>query len=305
MERYIASSVINTGYHCQDNAKFRIICYHWILQTDPCGIMLSNVRTGIIHLTVILVSGVIPALLCQLTTKEPVHRYYHIRNFRYGKDPHVIRCNRGDSLHLTFSSDDTGHSFFLEEFDVDVKVSPAMEEVLVFSAENPSEKPYLTKELVLKTEFEGLAKYLVSRSQYRCHVWCGPLHAFEQGKLIIMPNTLLFFSLGALMGLILVWIFPLFRKSRKLPEKDGNYTGTDLFMKFNWLRKAVVSRWPQFILTVVALCFVYIVILTSLFGTKMSGRNLGVVLMWIVWLFLLIVVLTPIGGRIWCSICPL
>jgi ferredoxin len=45
--------------------------------------------------------------------------------------------------------------------------------------------------------------------------------------------------------------------------------------------------------------------MTSVFGTKVSGRNLGVVLMWMVWLFLLIVVLTPFGGRFWCTICPL
>jgi polyferredoxin len=49
----------------------------------------------------------------------------------------------------------------------------------------------------------------------------------------------------------------------------------------------------------------YVVILTCLFGTKMSGRNLGVLLMWAVWLFLLIALLTPFLGRIWCTICPL
>ena len=45
--------------------------------------------------------------------------------------------------------------------------------------------------------------------------------------------------------------------------------------------------------------------MTSVFGTKMSGRNLGVLLMWAVWLFLIIGVMTPLAGRIWCTICPL
>ncbi len=33
---------------------------------------------------------------------------------------------------------------------------------------------------------------------------------------------------------------------------------------------------------------IYIVILTSVLGTKVSGRNLGVLLMWAIWLFFLV-----------------
>ena len=267
---------------------------------------MEKARRGIIHLVIILASGLVPAFLIQFSQGEPVNRYYHIRNFRYGKDPYVIRCNRGDTLHFTFSSDDTGHSFFLEEFDVDVKVSPANNEVLVFGVEDPSARPYITEELVLVADFEGPARYLVSKSHYRCHVWCGPMHAFEQGKLVIMPNTLLSFSLGSLLAVIALWVVSLFRA----PVVEGRSgkedpRGADLLNKFPWFRKAWLSRWPQVVLMMLALCLIYVVIMTSLFGTKMSGRNLGVVLMWIVWLFLLIVVMTPLGGRVWCTICPL
>ena len=267
---------------------------------------MEKARRGIIHLVIILASGLVPAFLIQFSQGEPVNRYYHIRNFRYGKDPYVIRCNRGDTLHFTFSSDDTGHSFFLEEFDVDVKVSPANNEVLVFGVEDPSARPYITEELVLVADFEGPARYLVSKSHYRCHVWCGPMHAFEQGKLVIMPNTLLSFSLGSLLAVIVLWVVSLFRTS-VIGSNSGREDprGADLFLKFPWFRKAVLSRWPQVVLMILALCLIYVVIMTSLFGTKMSGRNLGVVLMWIVWLFLLIVVMTPLGGRVWCTICPL
>jgi hypothetical protein len=45
--------------------------------------------------------------------------------------------------------------------------------------------------------------------------------------------------------------------------------------------------------------------MASVFGTKVSGRNLGVLMMWAIWLFLLIAILTPFGGRIWCTVCPL
>ena len=265
-----------------------------------------KVRRNITHVFIVLLSGLLPAFLCQLSVKEPVHRYYHIRNFRYGKDPYVIRCNRGDTLHFTFSSDDTGHSFFLEEFDVDVKVSPAMKKVLVFSVRDPSERPVVTDELVLKAEFRGASKYLVSKCNYRCHVWCGPMHAIEQGKIIMMPNTLLWFSLGSLIGMIGIWLAGFFRIARNgYPSGDEKNKETDLFRRFPWLQKAAVNRWPQLIFTLLALCLIYVVIMTSVLGTKVSGRNLGEVLMWIVWLFLLIVVMTPLGGRVWCTVCPL
>ena len=267
---------------------------------------MKKVQRRIVHLSVILSFGLLPAIICQLFVKEPIDRYIHIRNFRYGKDPHVIRCNRGDRLHLTFSSDDTGHSFFLEEFDIDVKVSPANEEVTVFKTSDPAVKPEITKELTLTTEFPGLLNYLVSKSNYRCHVWCGPMHAFEQGKLIIMPNTLLCFSLGSLIAIVFLWLMSVYRKTNpRFINEDEKSDMKDIFKWSGFIRKATVSRWPQILLTILALGLIYIVIMTSIFGTKMSGRNLGVLLMWTVWLFLLITFLTPLGGRIWCTICPL
>ncbi|MDF1574766.1 MAG: hypothetical protein P1P86_06195 [Bacteroidales bacterium] len=131
---------------------------------------MSNAFLKIRNVTIVLILGLIPAIICQFFTREPVDRYIHIRNFRYGKDPAVIRCNRGDTLHLTFSSDDTGHSFFLEEFDIDLKVSPAVEEVTVFKTSDPSATPVITKELILVAGHPGILNYVISKSQYRCHV---------------------------------------------------------------------------------------------------------------------------------------
>jgi len=268
--------------------------------------MMKSPWRRIIQVLIILGFGLIPAILCQFTVREPVDRYIHVRNFRYGKDPHVIRCNRGDRLHLTFSSDDTGHSFFLEEFNIDVKVSPAVEEVTVFGIDDPTDKPLITKEVTLIAEFPGLLNFIVSKSNYRCHIWCGPMHAFEQGKLIILPNTLLCFSIGTLMGILSLWLLSMKRKTNPwLKAEEDRSDMKDIFKWSGFLRKIAISRWPQIIVTILALCLIYIVIMTSIFGTKMSGRNLGVLLMWAVWLFLLIAFMTPVGGRIWCTICPL
>jgi polyferredoxin len=267
---------------------------------------MERLSKSLLNFVVIIGFGLLPAIICQFFLPEPIDRYIHVTSFRYGKDPSVIRCNRGDRLHLTFSSDDTGHSFFLEEFDMDVKVNPASREVAVFKISDPTSKPVLTREVVFSAKHTGLFNFVVSKSNYRCHTWCGPMHAFEQGKLIILPNTSLIFSLGCLIGMLFLWWLGIFRndtRSRELmPEKSGY---RDLLKRSELLKKFVLSRWPQLILIFFGMLMIYIVILTSVFGTKVSGRNLGVLLMWAIWLFLLVAILTPFGGRLWCTICPL
>jgi polyferredoxin len=268
--------------------------------------MTNKVKKRILHFLIILSFGIVPAVIVQLFPADPVTRHIHVRNFRYGKDPSVIRCNRGDTLRLTFSTDDTGHSFFLEEFDIDAKVSPGRNMVEVFRVEDPTDRPEHTHEVVIVAKHEGIWNFLASKSYYRCHVWCGPLHAFEHGKLIILPNTLLVFSLGCIIGIVILWVIGFFLKSGQnqiIADEKRGYK--DILLKNRFLRKIVVSRWPQIILTVIAMLLMYVVILTSIFGTKMSGRNLGVLLMWGIWLFLLIAVMTPWLGRVWCTICPL
>ncbi len=262
-------------------------------------------RKFLLRLLLILVFGTVPAILCQFFAGKPVERNIHITSFRYGKDPSVIRCNRGDRLNLTFKTLDTGHSFFLEEFDVDAKISPARDEVEVFKTSDPTEKSYRTKVISIHAQHKGISKYLVSKSIYRCHVWCGPMHAFESGKLIIMPNTLLMFSLGCAFGIGLLWLIGLFRQESKASFNTVNDSPYRDVLTGTFLKKAVTSRWPQIIITLVAMLMIYVVILTSIFGTQMSGRNLGVLLMWAIWLFLLVALLTPFLGRIWCTICPL
>jgi polyferredoxin len=267
---------------------------------------MMKIRKPGVKILIILSFGLVPALVCQFFSKTPASRFIHVRSFRYGKDPSVIRCNRGDTLHLTFSSDDTGHSFYLEEFDIDAKVSPSSEDITVFKTSDPTAKPVIKKELVFIARHPGIFNYIVARSNFRCHVWCGPMHAFEQGKLVILPNSLLVFSLGCLAGILFLWFAGIFSKTKSAYQPDEDHTNyTDLFAGSGLLKKLVISRWPQILLIIFAMIMIYIVILTSVLGTKVSGRNLGVLLMWAIWLFFLVAIMTPFFGRLWCTICPL
>jgi len=257
---------------------------------------------------VVLAFAAIPATLCQFWRPAPVDRFIHMEAFRYGKRPSVIRANRGDRLHLTFSSLDTGHSFFLEEFDVDAKFSPGSKLIERYRTSDPTQPVELEKEIVIHARHPGLKNYLVAKSVFRDHVWTGPLHGFEHGNLIIEPNTLLFASLGALIGLPIAGLMGVagsVRRNEPVLASVDPEGGVDLLGWVPGLKWLVKRRSFQSALHFVTLPLFYIVLLTMLFGTKVAGRNLGSMLLWVVWLFALTALMTPLGGRVWCFACPL
>ncbi len=71
------------------------------------------------------------------------------------------------------------------------------------------------------------------------------------------------------------------------------------------LKWAFTSRWPQLFVRAAALGVFLIVIIAGVAGTPVGNRNLSIVLIWIAWWAALILVLVPVLGRTWCSICPL
>ncbi len=270
--------------------------------------MYAAIKNNWQNAIILLSLTIIPVLIVSLLGQSPQHRYIHVENFRYGKNPSAIYCNRGDTLHLTFSSRDTGHSFFLEEFDIDIKVEPVNNTVLVYKASDPSFPPLIKDEVILVAKYPGFLGPIISKSNYRCHVWCGPMHGFEQGKLVITPNYLLGAGLGLLLGIFVLRLRKI--KSRELSGEDTrgtilNSKSTDLLLKFPLLKKIISKNWFQPALMIFAFTILYVVLLTTLFGTQMSGRNLGVMLVWTVWLFLVAAIFTPLGGRLWCLACPL
>lgn len=71
------------------------------------------------------------------------------------------------------------------------------------------------------------------------------------------------------------------------------------------LKRILVSRWPQFILTTLALAGFLLAILSGFFGTPVGSRNFGIIFVWIAWWAILLLVAVPLLGRGWCSICPI
>ena len=131
----------------------------------------------------------------------PDDRYVTITAHKYAYEPAVLRVNKGDRIHISLSSSDVTHGFFLEGYDVDAQI-PAGE--FNFRLRHPSEsKEYKqTDEIVVVANRTG-------KFRYRCSNTCGYMHPFMQGELIVSPNYLFSSSVGMSLGLCIgmVWIF--------------------------------------------------------------------------------------------------
>lgn len=240
----------------------------------------------------------VPAWFARLHAAAPQTRDIHIEAFRYGFSPARIHVNRGDLLRLTFSTRDTGQSVFLQDYDVYVVITPGAESVDVHKLSRPDEPPVRMRVVELTAGLPGWRGALVSKSQFRNHTYNGPLHGTERGDIVVAPNYLLCGSLGLLCGLPFTLI--LARRDRALRSLPIN-----AFELFPRLKRLMKRPSLQFELMVPMLAVFYFVILAGLLGSKVAGRNAGPMVIWVLWLSGLIILLVPLGGRIWCLACPL
>jgi len=75
--------------------------------------------------------------------------------------------------------------------------------------------------------------------------------------------------------------------------------------RFGWLRALLKSRLFQPVLMLLTLAGFVIAILAGFWGTPAGSHNFGIIFVWIVWWAILIIVLVPFFGRLWCTICPI
>jgi hypothetical protein len=266
---------------------------------------LPKFQRTLIYGAVVVVCLALPLFIEWVTTPSPQIKKISIEAFRYGTSPSIIRANRGDRLILTFSTGDTGHSFFLQDYHIDVKISPAGETVAVYNPFRVTEPPMDVQEVRLTAGLPGLWGSLVSVSRFRCHVYCGLMHGFEQGDLIVRPNWLMTGSLGLLAAIIIIGFLRVWWDEFPSPALAAPRPPVDLNRRFGFLDTWLKWRPLQFVFTFpILLCFI-LVILAGFFGTKVGGRNIAVMLTWAAWMSMLTLLLVPLGGRIWCLICPL
>ena len=72
-----------------------------------------------------------------------------------------------------------------------------------------------------------------------------------------------------------------------------------------WIRSLLMSRWPQFLARAVTLAGFIFTIMAGLLGSVVGSHNLAIIFVWIAWWTALKLIFIPLGGRSWCSICPI
>lgn len=80
--------------------------------------------------------------------------------------------------------------------------------------------------------------------------------------------------------------------------------GIDL-LNFGVINRLANSRMFRPLLLLLSLAFFVVIIIAGLFGSPVGDKNAAIVVVWIFWFSLLLIVLLPLGGRIWCMVCPL
>jgi len=183
----------------------------------------------------------------------------HVRSeTRYGFSPSRIHANRGDRLRLTFSTRDTGQSFFFQDYDLHVSITPGNKLVSVRRLSRPDDPPVFMETVEMVAGLPGWPGWPVSKSQSRNHTYNGPLHGTERGELIVAPNFLPWGGLGLLVAIPFAGLI--------LPRRKGSRSGprVNLFTPFPWLKRVVKSPSFQFNLALPMLGVFWFIILAPI-----------------------------------------
>jgi heme/copper-type cytochrome/quinol oxidase subunit 2 len=259
---------------------------------------MSRKKTYLLILLSLIPALAIPLLIRFIPLKSHT-RIISLEAKRYGYSPGRIIVNKGDTVILRPTSLDVTHGFLLDGYPIDAILKQQGLTLLKYQWKDDNNKIQTDWDKVKEIKFKADK---AGRFTFRCTQTCGNLHPFMTGELIVRPNLFyhLMVSLSfwiVLSGLLLFRInpevrFAYFRRINLLERLPG----------LKWL---VYRRSFQFLILFPGFLLFYLFILSSLWGSPVGNRNIAIIFVWILWWFALKAVFVPLGGRIWCMMCPL
>jgi plastocyanin len=251
----------------------------------------------------IILSGLVLALAIPLLIRfMPLETRTHHISFKaekYGYSPSRIVVNRGDKIVLKPTSMDVTHGFLLDGYPVEFIIKQQGINYLKYTWEDDDGKSNTDWDKVSEIEFtaDKPGKFI-----YRCTQICGNLHPFMTGELIVRPNSLYHFMISlslwiAFSGLLLFGVNP--------GVRSNDFKRVNILESLPWLKWLVKRRSFQFLILLPGVIIFYLFVLSSLWGSPVGNRNIAIVFVWILWWFALKAIFVPLGGRIWCMMCPL
>jgi polyferredoxin/plastocyanin len=217
---------------------------------------------------------------------------------KYGYSPARIVVNKGDRIVLKPASLDATHGFLLDGYPIEFIMRKGAT-FLKYTWKDEDGKSQADWDRVAEVEFVADR---AGKFTFRCTQTCGNLHPFMTGELIVKPNTpyTLFVSLSIWLVLSLLIYFR--------TDSGTCFSGfkrINLLEKLPGLKKIVKLRRFQFLIILPNFIVFYLFIVSSLWGSPVGNRNIAIIFVWILWWFVLKAIIVPLGGRIWCMVCPL
>ncbi len=229
----------------------------------------------------------------------PRTRIIELTAQKYGYTPNKIHVNKGDTVIIKPTSKDVTHGFYLDGYPVEFIIKQEGIAFQKYEWEDDEGKIHADWDKVGEIEFtaDKAGKFI-----FRCTQVCGNLHPFMTGELVVAPNTLYRTMVSLSVWLVVSLLF-WFAASGRLKEKPKRLVNLfDIIPGLKWLFK---KRSFQFFLIFPGFVVFYLFLIASLKGSPVGNHNVTIIIVWIAWWFLLKTVFVPLGGRLWCMICPL
>ena len=257
-----------------------------------------NKRKTWLLIAITLLPAVLIPLAVQLLPTATKTQTITLQAKKYGYTPSRIIVNQGDSVVLKPSSLDVTHGFLLDGYPLEFIMRKGAT-FLKYTWQDDSGKLQSDWDRVSEVEFTADK---AGKFTFRCTQTCGNLHPFMTGELIVRPNThyYLFISLSIWLVISLL----LYVRSDSGSAFSG-FRRVNLLEKLPGLKKIFKMRSFQFLVILPNFIVFYLFILSSLWGSPVGNRNIAIIFVWILWWFLLKAVIVPLGGRLWCMVCPL
>lgn len=259
---------------------------------------MSGKKTLLAIILGLAVAVAVPLSL-RLAPHQPHTHIIDLTAKKYGYEPGRIVVKKGDTVVLRPTSMDVTHGFLLDGYDLEAVIKQQGLAYLKYTWTDDEGQLHTDWDKVREIEFVADKS---GKFTFRCNQTCGNLHPFMTGELIVQHNTPyhLAVSLSVWLTLSLLLWFGTVHVSHPPGSRRIN-----LLEAFPLLKRAVKARSFQFLVIFPNLVFFYLFVLSALWGSPVGNRNIAIIFVWILWWALLKTVLLPLGGRVWCLICPL
>jgi hypothetical protein len=259
---------------------------------------MSRKQTRLAIILGLAVAVAVPLFLRLLPQESHTH-VIDLTAKKYGYMPGRIVVKKGDTVILRPTSMDVTHGFLLDGYDLEAVIKQQGLAYLKYTWTDDEGQVHSDWDKVREIEFVADKS---GKFTFRCNQTCGNLHPFMTGELVVQVNTP--YHLAVSLSLWLTLSLFLWFSTGSVSQPPGSRR-INLLEAVPLLKRAVKTRSFQFLVILPNLVFFYLFVLSALWGSPVGNRNIAIIFVWILWWALLKTVLLPLGGRVWCLMCPL